>query len=210
VDINFGSLINSVFDKRSLDLFVCVPAEVVKFYQDTLTADVSLDFNRVYSDGSFDEYPEIYEAPILYPMSSDSAMVFPLKPKDKVIILFAQRDLDQWRNSLSKNPNAGPLFPISSGMVIPGVSHANLVKSHSKTKDGMGIYGKKLFIGDANAKPDPNSSLGSRDLIEMLKVALEQLKTATYPSAVGPAGPMVAPQLTIIEGIIAELGELQT
>lgn len=207
--IKLSDAISSLIESRLMDLDICLPVEVVKWNKSDLTADVKPEFDSLFFSGDIIEATTILDVPILYPMSSDSAIVYPLKAGDKGVIVVSQRNLDDWKENGSRTPSDSTIFPLGSCFLMAGVTHKNMTKQHSKTKEAMGIYGKKLFLGDANATPDPSSTLQSRDLIEMLKVALEQLKTATYPSAVGPAGPMVAPQLTVIEGIIAELGELQ-
>lgn len=208
--LKLSDAVSSLIESRLLDLDVCLPVEIKKWNKSDLTASVKPDFDSHFFGDETIEAPTILDVPILYPMSSDSAIVYPLNVGDKGVIIVSQRNLDDWKENGSRVPPNGSLFPLGSCFLIAGVTHKNMSKQHTNTKEAMGVYGKKLFLGDANATPDPSSSLGSRDLVEMLKVALEQLKTATYPSAVGPAGPMVAPQLTVIEGIIAELGELQS
>ncbi len=206
---DFGELANAVFQVNMMDLNICLPVEVRKFNKSELTADIRPEFDAGFFDGSVVEALTIFDVPILYPMSGDSALVFPLKKGDKGIIIVSQRSIDNWRSNGSRLPSDSDLFPIGSCFLIPGVTHQNMVKQHSKTKDAMGIYGKKVFIGDANATPIATSTLKNRDLVEMLEVALTQLKVAVYPSAVGPAGPMVDPVAAIIGGIITELGELK-
>jgi hypothetical protein len=206
---DFGEVASAIFQSNMMDLNICLPVEIKKFNKAELLADVRPEFDAGFFDGSVGEAVTIFDVPVLYPMSSDSALVFPLKAGDKGIIVVSQRSIDNWRSNGSRLPDDSDLFPIGSCFLFPGVTHENMAKQHSKAKDAMGLYGKKVFIGDANATPLPASTLKNRDLVEMLEVALSQLKVATYPSAVGPAGPMVAPVLTIIEGIIAELGELK-
>ncbi len=206
---DFGEVANAVFQTNMMDLNICLPVEIKKFNKSELLADVRPEFDAGFFDGSVGEAVTIFDVPILYPMSSDSALVFPLKKGDKGVIIVSQRSIDNWRSNGSRLPDDSDLFPIGSCFLLPGVTHENMAKQHSKAKDAMGLYGKKIFVGDANATPALASTLKNRDLIEMMEVAITQMTTATYTVSGGIAGPMNAPNLLVLEGIIAELGKLK-
>lgn len=208
--MDLSTAIQSVIISNLYNLDICFPGSIEKWDKENLTADVLPSFDSSFFDGTVIEAQKLLDLPICYPMSSDGAIVFPLKKGDPCMLVVSQRNLDNWKAGGERVPGDSSLFPIGSAVVLPGVAHTSVTKNYSQIRNAMGIYGKKIFIGDSNASPDVASTLGHRDLIEAFRVLCEQLLVATYPTAMGPTGPMAAPAKTIIEKLAAEIGKLES
>lgn len=208
--LNLSTAISSMIESRLLDLDICLPVQINRWNKSELTADVTPEFDVRFFDGETIQAPKILDVPILYPMTSDSAIIYPLKKGDKGVIIVSQRNLDNWKVNGARTPEDSTCFPIGSCFLIAGVTHKNMVANHLRAKEAMGVYGKKLFLGDANAIPNVNSTLSSRDVVESLIAICDNLLTATYPTATGPTGAMAPPASTIIEAIKGELEELKS
>jgi len=65
--------------------------------------------------------------------------------------------------------------------------------------------GKKLFHGDAGATE--NHVLGQK-FKQFASDLIDALLAATYPTGVGPTGPMLAPQQTVLQNLKANLDDL--
>lgn len=209
--MDLSQFVIAAIKNKIMDLDICFPVTIKAWNKATLTADVETDLATSFYDGTVLDPLIIKSVPICYPMSSESANIFPLKSGDKAICVVAQRNLDNWKNLGSKIPKDATMFQPSDALLIPGVSHKKMLLNYLRLSgEGNHFIGKKVFIGDLSAIPNPVSTMTKRDLLQALDGLITNLLTATYPTSMGPTGPMVGTSRTIIEAIQSEIQELLT
>lgn len=95
----FGEVVRSIIDSVLLDLNVCLPAKIVSYDKDTQYADVEIQLQQKFGDGSLVSYAVIPKVPVKHPRSNagHAFIHMPIKPGDDVVLVFSQRSLDNWK-----------------------------------------------------------------------------------------------------------------
>lgn len=96
------------FDHQMAGIYTAMPATIVtvKDNLDTMMIDAQPSLNVNYLDGRVAERPPILNVPVIFPSSSTSALTFPLKVGDPVLLIYSMRGLDSF-----KNGNGRPATP---------------------------------------------------------------------------------------------------
>ncbi len=79
------NILHKIVTEMLKSVFVCLPAEVVKYDPDAVNATIK---------PLQDNLPENYEVPILFTGAQNCRMTWPLKAGDKGILIFSSRDID--------------------------------------------------------------------------------------------------------------------
>ena len=68
----------------------------------------------------------IYNVPVLFPRSRKAAVTFPLEKGDTVLLVFAERSLDEWieKGGNKVSPEDPRRHDMSDAIAIPGCFHA--------------------------------------------------------------------------------------
>lgn len=123
--------IQQAIDASLSEVNTMEPGIVVSYNPATNRAIVRPAMPRRLADDSILEVPNLYEVPVLWPVSSGGgangvSMTMPIQPGDGVMIAYQQRSLDGW----SSNNNAAPDDPrrhdISDAVAIPGLQARNV------------------------------------------------------------------------------------
>lgn len=209
--MDLSQFVSSAIQAKLMDLDICFPVTIKSWNKVTLTADVETDIATSFYDGTVLDPLRIANVPICYPMSNESAIIFPLKAGDKAICICAQRNLDNWKVDGDSVPPDSTMFEPGASLLIPGVSHQSMLLNYLRVgNEGNHFIGKKVFLGDLSAIPNPISTMSKRDLVDALDKLITALLTATYPTSMGPTGPMAPPAKTTIEAIQSEIQALLT
>lgn len=109
------------FEAFSGELRVSIPGSIVRYDFKKQLADVRPDFKRRYSDGTVQDPPIIYNAPVMHPRAGDAIVHMPLAVGNKVTIFFSDRSLEQWLTSGKlHSPDDDRKHHISDAFVYPG------------------------------------------------------------------------------------------
>ena len=210
-----AQVISRALDARLADVHVAMPARIERYDAAAQTADCKPLVKRpVVVDGVelVESLPVIPSVPVAFPRAGAWFLSFPIVKGDTVLLIFADRSLDQWLER--------------GGEVDPGD-----VRTHAL--DGaiamVGLYPSRQALGSAHAenvvlgndsgaqihiRPDDTIALGSaspgdwvarasltdgdigaiKSFLDTLKVWLD---AHVHPTAVGPSGPPAAPSGTV-------------
>lgn len=88
----------------------------------TQQVDVQIAINFKGYDGTSQERPPILNVPVVFPASSTSAITFPLRPGDPVLLIFSQRGLSAWKssNGYASTPTDYRMHDVKDCFAIPG------------------------------------------------------------------------------------------
>lgn len=111
-------------DRFQSTLHTSEPAVILRIDHDAMTVDVQPIIKRLYEDGTSEESPTILSVPIMMPGTQESLISLPVKVGDSVMLMYAQKDMDQWSISDSNQPTAAATqrtFDAQDAVAIPGL-----------------------------------------------------------------------------------------
>lgn len=110
-------------------LRVMEPAKVISYNKDNQTATVLPLFKE--PDNTTEdakELPQLVECPVWHLRVGLAAIYLPIRPGDKVALLFADKSLDVWQDSNGENsldPQDTRTHDLTDALVIPGMYSPN-------------------------------------------------------------------------------------
>lgn len=106
----------------------CVKIGTIQSYNATLQeVTVAIAFTQVTSTSptgvkTFAEYPLLLNVPIYYPSGGGFTLTFPIAAGDECIVLFNDRQLDNWlATGAGQPPTVGRVHDLSDGIALVGV-----------------------------------------------------------------------------------------
>lgn len=147
--VNFlDSSVSFLIDTSLKDVNTCLPAIVLKFDKKTKTCMIQPSIKRRFKDGRSRNLPIINNVPVLYPKSGDKFIYFPLNKNDKVILLFSQRALEEWKEKDGiVEAGSKRKFDLSDALAIPAGYNSRDVPEESLKQDGIEITNKESYLG---------------------------------------------------------------
>jgi hypothetical protein len=129
-------------------------ATVESFNPLTQTATATINYKKTYFkpvlgtdvyEPYLVDYPVLIDSPVIFPGGGIGAITFPVSKGDECLVLFNDRDIDNWFNGSSSSPVATPrLHSFSDALILVGVrSLANVITNFSsnnielRTKSGL-------------------------------------------------------------------------
>jgi hypothetical protein len=128
--------------KRDVSLSInCVQIGTIQNYNAvTNTASVKINFLRQLANGDKIEYPVLEDCPVFILNGGGASITFPIAKGDQCIILFNDRNIDNWYLDGSiKEPRDNRVHSIADGMVLVGISdsaHAIVAPTQSACLNG--------------------------------------------------------------------------
>lgn len=124
-------VLNSVLRQSSMNIN-CVQIGTIKNYDpSSCTAQVTINFQTQLNDAdaTIKDYPLLVDCPVFFLTGGSSYISMPIEVGDTCIVLFNDRDIDNWWYSGSVAvPNSGRVHSLADGMVLVGVrSQANKI-----------------------------------------------------------------------------------
>ena len=123
-----------MFGQRLSSGINCVSIGTVKtFYSSTQTADIAINYmKRIKGKGTdkegkpidtFESYPILVNCPVVWLFGGAGFLTFPIAAGDECVVLFCDRDIDNWYSSGSSAtaPNSARLHSLSDGIAIVGL-----------------------------------------------------------------------------------------
>lgn len=93
---SYSELLQAFNDRLSSALRVSMPCIVESYNFAKQEADVRPVLKRVYTDGRTEEMPIIPNVPVIFPRSGGASFTMPVKPGDGVLVVFADRSIEEW------------------------------------------------------------------------------------------------------------------
>jgi len=128
--------------KRDASLSInCVQIGTIEKYNSvTNTASVKINFLRQLANGEKITYPVLEDCPVFILNGGGASITFPIAAGDQCIILFNDRNIDNWYLDGSiKEPRDNRVHSIADGMVLVGISdsaHAIVAPTQSACLNG--------------------------------------------------------------------------
>lgn len=95
---------------------------IESFDASTNTASVTISAKREYMDGEVLDFPLLTDCPVFTPQGGGSWLSFPISSGDPCIVLFNDRDIDQWfLSGQAKVPGSTRAHSLSDGLVLVGI-----------------------------------------------------------------------------------------
>ncbi len=192
--------IQMVVDATLEGIRICMPGKIESYDPTTRKADIKPMLKRVYADGDVESLPVITAVPVVWPGGGGGALGFPLSPGDGVLILFGERNMENYLETGKDSlPADARKFDMSDAIAIPGL---NSFKAISPFPDNLAAYfafgggfvkmqpGGKMAIGNAGA-----------ELLDIISETLQMLATTAGTSAVSgsPLNPAMAIQANLLK-----------
>lgn len=138
--------LTDILEEQKKDIFKslnCVKVGIIETFDTSdQTASVKLSIKRILGvnpDGSklLQEYPVLLKCPVVILTGGDSHLTFPIVQGDDCMVLFNDRDIDNWFLDGSIDPaNTNRLHDLSDGLVIIGARNISSAISDYLT-DGV-------------------------------------------------------------------------
>lgn len=115
--------INKMVRNALSEVHTAIPAKIQKYDYKTHKAEVKPVIRRKLASGEILEIPVITGVPVMFQRSDNFIMHYPIKQGDYVLLIFAERSLDNWLSDGVENaPDDIRRFHISDAIAIPGIA----------------------------------------------------------------------------------------
>jgi hypothetical protein len=180
--------------------------------QQTITATINYkkSYLQMGTDGIYKtvlvDYPILLDVPIVILGGGPSQLTFPIEQGDQCLILFNDRDIDNWFQSGQVGPVAsGRLHSFSDGIAIVGLrSLANSISGYDETR-ALLSHGETMVGVSATKVKIANQLYTLNGLLQDLLTQLEIL-TVVCAAPGNPSGPPV--NAAAIAAIATQIGAL--
>lgn len=104
----------------------CLPGVVITYDHTTQKATIQPSVRKIYQTGKtplVQDMPILNAVPVVFQRAGSTSISFPLKAGDRVLVLVAERSLDQWISSSEDQvtPQDPRQFHLSDAVCIPGL-----------------------------------------------------------------------------------------
>lgn len=132
-DVELRDLLELVKKNIMLSLNCHALGKITKFDKTTQTCEVKISYDRRYTKntqetGQVDEevpYPILSDVPLISLRGGDSGITFPIAVGDNCLILFNDRDMDNWWSGKTNGlVRSSRLHDMSDALAIVGVSNS--------------------------------------------------------------------------------------
>ena len=172
----------------------CLPAKVVKYNVEEQKADVKIQLLKAYDteEGLVTaEYAVIPDVPVVHPRAGDAFIHLPIEEGDHVMLVFAQRSLDNWKSGDAiSDPADRRKFNLTDAYAIPG-GYPFVKKFTVQDPKDIEIINDS---GRLSVKPDGKFQLtnGTDELVAVIEELIKELKDAQVLTMGGPQGFLVS------------------
>jgi len=181
-----SEVINIGVDAKLFDLHTCLPGIVQKYDKAKNTVDVLPALKRKYESGELVNLPMVLNIPVAFPRGGKFSITHPIKAGDSVILVFAERSLDVWKNQGGVvDPQDNRKFNLTDAFAIPG--------GYPSTKPIAGASDTKLRILNDTALIEMGEDakikiqkVGGEDLLKLLDETLDAILAARTMTVMGP------------------------
>lgn len=121
------------------------------------TAEITINYTRTYNQGQATgaatpkqvSYPVMVDVPVICLGGAGGALTFPIAAGDECVVLFNDRDMDNWfTGSSNSQVNTPRAHSFSDGIALVGVrSLAKVLQGYSPTNVELQNGGNKISIG---------------------------------------------------------------
>jgi len=122
VEPTLGNVITNAIDRKTEDLRVAMPAEIVDYDVEKQLATVKPLLKTKYRDGKVVDMPQIFNVPVAHPRAGDAYVHMPVKKGNTCMVVFSDRSMDKWiTNGGSVDPDDVRQHHLSDAIAYPGL-----------------------------------------------------------------------------------------
>lgn len=214
--------ISAAIDRRIVDLHTALPGIVQSYDPATQTAEIQIAIQRVKVDGTFEDIPLLPDVPVLWPRVGEGILHFPMAAGDTVLVVFAERDCDNFRGRAAIQPPASARrHSYADAVAIPGFR----IETDSFVFDLVDAGSTVLQSGDSKVVLEPAGVVrvgrvgGTQDQPAVLGTEALAVVGGTLDKAVavidavttGPVGiDSIGGQVTTHPALVAALATIKT
>jgi len=225
--------LKDVLDLHKKDIFLtlnCHHIGTVQLFNSlTQTAQVTINYKKTYFrfnavtkkyEPTLVDYPIILDAPVICLGGGPGALTFPITTGDECLVLFNDRDIDNWFQGKSNGAVATPrMHSTSDALILVGVRSLNSVLTaynaaetelrFGTTTLSLSATGAKITIGSSgaaieiNAAGQLNITNVTGDFVSMLVQLFTDIQNGLVSTMLGPQ-PLQMPTFAV------DLAKLQT
>lgn len=214
--------LKDAMDMLKKDIFLSLNchhiATIQSFNAETQTASATINYKKTFferqTNGQYlpvqKDYPVLLDCPVIIFKGGSAALTMPITAGDTCLVLFNDRDIDNWFQSGQIGPVASPrMHSFSDGLILVGVSHSgNVLDDYDSTRAVLRNGSTKVAVSASKVE----ISNGTANLNTLLQNLITQLKALIIDvNAVAPGGGVVSAasqsQLTTIANQISGLLE---
>lgn len=164
------------------EIHICLPGRIESYDYTTQKASVKPLLKRVYEDdGEIQALPVIVDVPVIFARSGGASLTFPIAEGDGVLLIFAERSLDEWLTLGGDQAPVDPRkFDLTDAIAIPGLNSFNV--------DSLDPNGTDVTLQFADGKivinPDGKIAIGkTEELLDLVDQMLDAILAMTQPLA---------------------------
>ena len=162
---SFIDVLDNWLLSRLTDIHTIIPGRISQYYgHEKRKAKIELSIKYKTKDGHLLEYPLIDNVPVVFPSSSDFSLVFPLKEKDGVLVVFSEVGIGNYLNSDNVvESDSIDRFDLSDAIAIPGLWSFNTAPAKPENDTDLFINYKNFSM---TSDGDNFKIKGKQDTIE--------------------------------------------
>lgn len=191
---------------------------IQKFNVEKQTCEVKISYDKKYLEPNefginvpvAKPYPLLVDVPVINLYGGDAGLTFPIKKGDKCILLFNDRDIDNWFEGKEEGfVRTSRLHSLTDGFAIVGIRNKkNFIANYDATR-------ASLFNGTTTVSVGPDKILIANEtatlntLLQELVTAIKDIKTIdTIPNGNQVPQSLQPTSITAIEQVGTKIQEL--
>jgi hypothetical protein len=145
--LTLGDVIKNAINNGLESVHTCIPGKIVSFDNVKCLANVKPSISYVSSSGEVLAMPTVYNVPVVFSRTQNTAITFPIENGDGVLLIFSERSLDAWMlsNGSDVDPKDDRRFDLTDAIAIPGLFPSGKGKAVS-SNTGLSIQYKNATI----------------------------------------------------------------
>lgn len=141
-----AEVINDLMRKISGGVRVAMPASIESYDFKTQKADIKIDMQELYHNGTSLDYPVLSGVPVIFPRCGGASITMPISRGDTCLVMFLDRDSTAWLlGGKNLKPKSMRSHHLSDAVAIMGLSPFTN-KSPSKNNTDMLISFDGSFV----------------------------------------------------------------
>ena len=108
------------------DIHTALPGVIHRYSPRTRRADVQPQIRTMLTDFSTASRPIVTDVPVVTPFGGGFGMYLPLKPGDNVLMVFAMRDLSEFKQTYKESTPLAGILELGNAIAIPGFGPLNM------------------------------------------------------------------------------------
>ncbi len=221
-EMSLAQLLDERLRGLKLDFNCHAIAKIQTFNSANLTCTASINYTKTFlkrnEDGTYSdeyiEYPVLADVPVVVMSGGAGSLTFPIAAGDDCLILFNDRDIDNWFATGQALPlNSNRLHSLNDGIALVGIrSSNNPIAGYDSTRVVLKNNQASVGVG-ANKIQIKNQTRNLYTILNNLITALQTFAQTTSTATTAPqiataALTLVAAIKTVPNDLSAQLGEL--